>query len=420
MRAPIPSTTLGIGRLTRSLGRDAHASASLMRRRSGAAVRTDMTPACSALLFAATTAVVTALMAWTGGAPSTLGHLYYIPILYVAVRHGARAAAVAGVVAGLAAGPWMRSSIEGVEHQKLSTWLVRLVLLVVVGVVAAWLAREEPRPLAVTFRDLALVQRLRAAIRHDHVKVHFQPLIDLNDGTVGGVEALCRWTDPQRGPMSPATFIPAAERRGVIDAVGRRVLDRSLDQAKRWVADGQKGFLVTVNVSAVQLSDPRFMTELAAAVNRIEPGEFRLCVEITETAIMADPARALTTLRAARALGVRIALDDFGTGQSSLAYLADFPIDIIKIDQSFVANVGRDSKSHALVNAMVQMAHSLGALTIAEGIETPAQLEALRSLGCTMGQGYYLGRPAEASAVVWESRDLAFLTDRQRRAPAKR
>ncbi len=377
-----------------------------------------MGPLCSVVLFAVATATVTVVMALTGGAPNTWGHAYYIPILYLAVRHGARAAALGGVVAGLAAGPWMSSSIEGVEHQKTSAWVVRMVLLVVVGVVAAWLAREEPRPLSVTFRDIALAQRLRSALRHDIVRVHYQPLIDLTDGTVTGVEALCRWTDPQKGPMSPARFIPAAERRGVIGAVGRRVLERSIDQGKRWAAQGHEGFLVTVNVSAVQLSDSHFMLELARAVNRITPGEFRLCLEITETAIIADPPRALATLRAARGLGVSIALDDFGTGLSSLAYLADFPIDIIKIDQSFVADIGRNSKSHSLVQAMVQMAHSLGALTIAEGIETAAQLEAMKSLGCTMGQGYYLGRPSEDASVVWQARNLARLTG-QRRAAAE-
>ncbi len=360
----------------------------------------------SAVLFVLSTAAVTVLVVLTGGAPTTLAHLYYIPILYVAVRHGAQAAAGAGVVAGVACGPWMPSSVAGASHQTLDSWLVRLALFVVVGVVAAWLAREEPRPLGVMVRDATVAQGLRAAIRHDQIRVHYQPLIDLTDGDVVGFEALCRWNDSKQRPVPPAQFIPGAERSGVITALGRRVLHRSVDQAREWADAGHEGLLLTVNVSAVQLSDPAFLADLNEIVRRDVSNAFRVCLEITETAIIADPMRALATLTAARALGITIALDDFGTGQSSLAYLADFPIDIIKIDQSFVADIGRDPKSHALVRAMVQMAHSLGALTIAEGIETPEQLSAMRQLGCTLGQGFYLGRPGEADAVVWESRDL--------------
>ena len=168
---------------------------------------------------------------------------------------------------------------------------------------------------------------------------------------------------------------------------------------------------MTVNVSGVQLSDPGFLADLVEVARSHETDAFGLCLEITETAIIADPARARATLIDAHELGFTIALDDFGTGQSSLAYLADFPIDIIKIDMSFVAAMDTDPKSHALVRAMVQMAHSLGALTIAEGIETAEQLKALRELGCTLGQGYYLGRPGEADAVVWQARDMLPATD---------
>ncbi|HZJ40376.1 MAG TPA: EAL domain-containing protein [Demequina sp.] len=377
----------------------------------GARAGNEVTPIVSVLIFCGVTLAVTVLVVLTGGAPTTLGHLYYIPILYIAVRHGARAAALAAVVAGLAAGPWMPSSVAGEEYQALGSWLVRLVLLVLVGVVTALLARSDSRPLDVLVRDIYIARGLRNAVRQDQIRVHYQPLIKLADGQVVGVEALCCWNDSKQRPVPPALFIPAAERSGVVVALGRRVLRLAVDQAQEWAADGRDGLLVTVNVSAVQLSDPSFMADLARATRGHATDAFRLCLEITETAIIADPVRALTTLRAARGLGITIALDDFGTGQSSLAYLADFPIDIIKIDQSFVAAIGRDPKGHALVRAMVQMAHSLGALTIAEGIETAEQLKALRELGCTLGQGYYLGRPGEADAVVWQARDTLPATD---------
>lgn len=372
----------------------------------------EATPVLSVLLFAGVTLGVTALVALTGGAPNTWVHLYYVPILYVAVRHGARAAAGAGVMAGLAAGPWMVSSAAGAGHQSAGSWLVRMGLFVVVGVIGAWLAREQPRPLDTMVRDIVVAQGLRNAVRHDQIRVHYQPLIDLVDGEIVGFEALCRWNDSKQRPVPPSRFIPEAERSGVITALGRSVLYQAVGQAQKWSDVGHEGLLVTVNVSGIQLSDPAFLSDLIDIARRKGTDGFRLCLEITETAIIADPGRALETLLEARELGITIALDDFGTGQSSLAYLADFPIDIIKIDQSFVAAMGRDSKGHALVRAMVQMAHSLGALTIAEGVETAEQLTALRELGCTLGQGYYLGRPGEAESVVWESRDMLPAKDR--------
>jgi EAL domain-containing protein (putative c-di-GMP-specific phosphodiesterase class I) len=369
-------------------------------------------PLLSVLLFAGAILAVTVLVAVTGGAPNTWVHLYYIPILYVAVRHGARAAVGAGIVAGLAAGPWMASSLDGLSHQAMDSWLVRMAIFVAVGVAGAWLAREQPRPLGTIVRDIALARGLRAAIKHDHLRVHYQPLIDLTDGDVVGFEALCRWNDGKQRPVPPALFIPEAERSGVITALGKQVLRQVVDQAHNWIDAGHGGLLGTVNVSGVQLSDPAFLDYLTEIVCQHANHDFRLCIEITETAIIADPEQALATLHAARELGVTIALDDFGTGASSLAYLARFPIDIIKIDQSFVASLGLDPKSHTLVRAMVQMAHSLGALTIAEGIETGEQLKTLRAIGCTMGQGYYLGRPGEAISVDWLRREMVPTTDR--------
>jgi len=357
-------------------------------------------------LFVVATAAVTLLVALSGGAPSTLAHLYYVPILYVAVRHGARAAVAASVVAGVVVGPLMPSSVVGAQHQELGSWLVRMALFVLVGLVAATLAKSQSRPLDVMVRDVFVARGLRAAVRHNQTRVHFQPLIDLTTGDVIGFEALCRWSDSKGRSIPPDRFIPEAERTGVITALGTRVLHQATDQAQLWADEGRTGLLVTVNVSAVQLTDPAFLEGLVKVVRSQSSASFQLCLEITETAIIADPVRALATLRAARDLGVTIAVDDFGTGQSSLEYLAEFPIDIIKIDRSFVAALGTDPKSHALVRAMVQMAHSLGALTIAEGIEEPEQLEALRALGCAIGQGFHLGRPSDADAVDWQTREM--------------
>ena len=352
------------------------------------------------------TALVTWLVVATRGAPNPLAHLYYLPILYASARHGWLGAVIAGTGAGLAAGPWMPTSSAATSHQSLDEWLFRLIIFVIVGMIAAWLTRQQPRPLDAMLRDVIVGQALRSAVRHHRIRVHYQPLVDLTDGRVVGVEALCRWYDSKARLVPPAHFIPVAERTGAIRAVGRDVMTQATRQADAWRSDAMPDLLVTVNVSAVQLGTPKFLAELTEAVQAGAQGT-RLCVEITETAIMADPERALTTLRAARDLGVAVAIDDFGTGHSSLTYLTEFPIDIIKVDKSFIDDVDTDPKSRALVQAMVQMAHSLGVITIAEGIERREQAEVLRGLGCEIGQGYHFGRPSEPVHIDWTHRSLA-------------
>lgn len=342
----------------------------------------------------------------TGGAPNPLAHLFYIPILYAAARHGRVGGLAAAVTSGLTVGPWMPAPSEPSGHQSLRDWGVRLALFVVVGLVAAWLARQRPQPLDLLLRDVVLGQGLRAAVRKRQIRVHYQPLVDLADGRVIGVEALCRWSDGRQRPVPPDVFIPAAERTGAISLVGREVLRISTQQGDLWANVHGECMTMSVNVSPLELSHSGFLRGLEALAGEAALRRYRLCVEITETAIIADPDKALVTLTALREMGALIALDDFGTGHSSLAYLARLPIDIIKIDQSFVATIDVDPTSRALVNAVVRIASALGATTIAEGIERPSQLRVLRELGCDIGQGYYLGRPTVASDVDWARRSL--------------
>lgn len=358
-------------------------------------------------LLAASIAIVTLVIVVTGGAPTPLAHLYYVPILYAATRHGHVGAFVAAVSSGLAAGPWMPTTAGAASVQSARDWGVRLILFVLVGLVASWLASQDARPLDLMLRDIVLGLGLRSAVRHKRLRVHYQPLVDLRDGQVLGVEALCRWTNNRGRAVRPDVFIPAAEHTGAIIAVGREVLRLSTQQSNTWADTHRDGLAMSVNVSTVQLCDPGFVQRLTDLVGSKADRRYQLCIEITETAIIADPVGALATLISLRALGACIALDDFGTGQSSLAYLAGLPIDIIKIDQSFVATVDVDPTSRALVDAVVHIASSLGAVTIAEGVETAGQLRALRELGCDIGQGYYLGRPVEAASVDWSTRALA-------------
>ena len=341
----------------------------------------------------------------TGGAPNTLMHLYYLPVLFVAVQYGVRAAAVAGIVAGVMAGTLVPlASTNG--PQQFSSWGVRLALLVLVGVCAAWLAREQPRPLDVMLRDAWLAHALRSAVRRGDISVHFQPLVSLQDGEVIGAEALCRWDGGPPSTRSPADFIPAAERSGTIHALGREVMRQVARQGHAWTQQGRERFLINVNVSAVELGSAEFIEALELIVTSEFGSGFRWCIEVTETVLVTNPERAREVLERAHEIGVTVALDDFGTGYSSLTYLAEFPIDVIKIDRSFVSTSDADATSRSLIAAVVQLATAVGAETIAEGVETAEQLRAVTELGCTFAQGYYLGRPQHADDLDWERRTL--------------
>jgi len=360
----------------------------------------------SGTIILAAIALVTFVVVVTGEAPNPLAHLYYLPILYAAARHGWIGGVAAAVTSGIAVGPLMPAPASDTGYQSLRDWGVRLALFMVVALVAAWLAHQRPQPLEVLLRDAVLGQGLRTAVRKRQLSVHYQPLVNLTDGRVIGVEALCRWRDGRHRPVAPDVFIPAAERTGAISLVGHEVLRMATVQGEQWASLHGEGLTMSVNVSPLELCNPRFLRGLEALAGESKLRRYGLCVEITETAIMADPEKALVTLTALRELGALIALDDFGTGQSSLAYLAGLPIDIIKVDQSFVATVDTAPTSRAVVDAVVRIASALGAETIAEGIERPSQLRVLQELGCDIGQGYLLGRPTEASDVDWTVRDL--------------
>lgn len=372
----------------------------------------------------ALTGLITVVVWRTGpdGAPNGLVHLYYLPIVYLAAFVGRGAAASAAMLAGLAAGPLM--PVAGViaiggNAQPVGEWVVRMTLFTVVGVVVAWFAHQQPRSPELVLRDRAFARALRGAVAAGRVTAHFQPVVDLTDGRVIGVEALSRWTDASGRSIPPGEFIPLAERTGVIGLVGSHVLGLAVQQAEDWARAHETGPSMAINVSAAQLSDPAFLVELASVVAASDLDPQSLCLEITETAIIADPRAALETVVAARRMGLAVALDDFGTGQSSLAYLAEFPIDIVKVDKAFVDEVDRDRRVRGLVRAIVDMAEAIGATTVAEGIERPGQLAALRELGCRRGQGYLLGRPTPPDQVDLSPRTFATQVPAQRGVEAQ-
>lgn len=340
---------------------------------------------------------VSLVIAFTGGSPNPLVHLYYLPIIFAASRFQWRGGLVAGLVAGAAAGPLSPLGVVADVDSLAPTWLVRLAIFVAIGILVAWLAGESSRGVSAFVRDARGARDLRRGLDRREFVAFYQPIIDLDSGRTAGFETLCRWRHPVHGITSPADFIPLAERTGAIIPLGTWILQDATRQAAEWVAEGAVDLVIAVNVSASQLCQADFARVVTAALDASRLNPQRLCLEITETAILHDRDTALANLEALHESGVLIALDDFGTGESSLAYLHDFPIDIVKIDLSFVGRVDRDARGAALVSAIIEMAKALGASTIGEGIERQSQLDALRVLGCGQGQGFFLGRPAPAA-----------------------
>jgi len=263
----------------------------------------------------------------------------------------------------------------------------------------------EPSMHAAVLMRLQLEDDLRRALAQGDLRVHFQPIVRLATGEITGAEALVRWTHAERGIIDPGRFIPLAEETGLIVPLGAWVLRQACRQGREWferhgTGPGGAPFTVSVNISARQLAEPQFVSEVRAvlAESRLQPAS--LVLEITESVLMRDTETMVERMRALKALGVRLAVDDFGTGYSSLSYLHRFPVDILKIDKSFVDAVGSGSTEPALARAIVALGESLGLMTVAEGIETDAQRAGLVALRCELGQGFLFARPAPADDVT--------------------
>jgi EAL domain-containing protein (putative c-di-GMP-specific phosphodiesterase class I) len=244
-----------------------------------------------------------------------------------------------------------------------------------------------------------LIQELRTAIDEGQLMLHYQPKLDLQTGQIEGVEALVRWNHPERGLLYPDTFIPSAERHGLMRTLTTSVLSIALDQARQW-RDSGIPTPVAVNVSASNLADPELPAQIKAMLDSRNLDGSALVVEVTETTLMNDTARALWVLHGLRGLNVRISIDDYGTGYSSLARLRDLPINELKLDRSFVAALSSDPRTAAIVESTIQLAHSLDLKLVAEGIETAETLALLTKMGCDVGQGYHLGRPVPAADLT--------------------
>ena len=241
----------------------------------------------------------------------------------------------------------------------------------------------------------------RALDRHE-LRVHYQPEIDLRTGAIVGVEALLRWEHPQRGLLGPDEFIRVTEETGLIVPIGRWVVEQACRQLTRWQAEypvASDDLFVSVNLSARQLGSKALVAEVAAVLDDTGLDPARLHFEITESVLMDDVERAGERLHQLHDLGVCLIVDDFGTGYSSLSYLSRFPVDLLKVDRSFVRGLGFDPTDTAIVRAVITLAHNLGLRAVGEGVERVEHLDALRSLGCDLAQGFLLGRPQPGPTI---------------------
>jgi EAL domain-containing protein (putative c-di-GMP-specific phosphodiesterase class I) len=245
-------------------------------------------------------------------------------------------------------------------------------------------------------KRLLLERDLRYALGRNEFLLHYQPQINLQTGQVMGVEALIRWLHPERGLLLPADFVPIAEECGLIVPIGQWVLLDACRQSRAWSDSGIGIVPVAVNVSAAEFLAKDFLSGVRAVLiaTGIEPENLEL--ELTESVLMQDAESAVVTLRALKAMGVRLAIDDFGTGYSSFTYLRRFPVDTMKIHQSFVQEILADAEGITLVSAMINIGKSLNQRVIAEGVETRSQFDFLLRHGCSEGQGYYFSHPIAA------------------------
>jgi EAL domain-containing protein (putative c-di-GMP-specific phosphodiesterase class I) len=248
---------------------------------------------------------------------------------------------------------------------------------------------------------LELEHDMEVGLGEKQFLLHYQPVIMLESGAVHSLEALVRWNHPRRGLLYPADFISVAEQSGKIVELGRFVLQQATRDARRWQVryPATPQIQISVNLSGRQLQHSELVADVITALDTAGLEPQTLILELTESVLLSDHDAALRTLQELRSLGIGLALDDFGTGYSSLAQLRHFPVDILKMDRSFVAGIGNGIADGAILRAIIGLASSLSLMTIGEGVERAEQLAALNAMGCQAGQGFYLSKPLDHDAM---------------------
>jgi EAL domain-containing protein (putative c-di-GMP-specific phosphodiesterase class I) len=264
------------------------------------------------------------------------------------------------------------------------------------------------------FEQLAFESSLRLALERGEFELHYQPQVELSTGRIVGAEALLRWNRPGLGLIPPSKVIPVLERNGMILAVGAWVIETACEQSRAWREQGLPPLRMAVNLSPKQFAQPNLSEVISKALARASLTPEDLELEITESLLMDDTEESETKLEVIKAeRGVRVSIDDFGTGYSSLAYLKRFPLDVLKVDRSFIWDLTEEADDASIVAAIIGLAHNLRLKVIAEGVETSAQLDYLRRQGCDEAQGYYFSRPISATdfARLLESDETPFDTN---------
>lgn len=254
------------------------------------------------------------------------------------------------------------------------------------------------------FRELKpgfhLEKELRASLQEEQLTLYYQPLIDMKTGQITGLEALLRWHHPGQGEIMPSRFISQAEETGLMIPIGKWVLEEACRQYAKWSAEGLDGFLLSVNVSVLQLLHPGFLQHVEQTIRHYGISPEYLQLELTESVSPGNNVTIMETVRRLQALGVQIAVDDFGTGYTSLSTLKRFPVHTLKIDRSLVQDAHRDDSSAAIITALVTLCQRLGVRSLAEGVETPEQHQFLKELGCQEAQGFLYCCPAPADRIT--------------------
>jgi EAL domain-containing protein (putative c-di-GMP-specific phosphodiesterase class I) len=247
-------------------------------------------------------------------------------------------------------------------------------------------------------RKLEIEEQLRNALEYDEFHLEYQPLLD-PDGEIAGMEALLRWDNQRLGRVPPGEFIPVVEEMGLIVTIGEWVARTACRDGASWIRSGREVAHIAINASALQVVDKDFSAMIGRALSDFDFPATKLEIEVTETVLIRNLDRALDQIARLRAMGIHFSIDDFGTGYSSLNQLRTLPVDILKIDRSFVNDI-EQLESNSLVRGIIALAHSLQLTVVAEGIETEAQLMALKSMGCDRNQGFHLHRPMPAASLM--------------------
>jgi EAL domain-containing protein (putative c-di-GMP-specific phosphodiesterase class I) len=251
-----------------------------------------------------------------------------------------------------------------------------------------------------SLENLKLENQLRRAVEEGQLEVFYQPRLSVKEDSLDAAEALVRWRHPQKGLIAPGFFIPLAEETGLIIPLGEFVLREACRQARQWQLDGLAAIRVSVNLSVKQLRQGNFVSLVRQVLEETGLPADRLELELTESQLLDDIDNAINISRQLRALGVKLAIDDFGTGYSSLSYLKRFPVDYVKIDRSFISELDQVGEDSAIVRAIIAMVHSLELKVVAEGVETQAQADFLKTHGCDEMQGYLISRPVPPEEFV--------------------